>query len=56
MIWIFAAQDAVRDNEWSYVAGAYGLSAAVLVAYVGWVMARGRKLGKRLPPGGRRWM
>lgn len=56
MMWLLAAQAAVQDDEWAYVAGAYGLTAAVLVAYVGWVIARGRKLGKRLPPADRRWM
>lgn len=52
---LLAAQDGI-DNQWAYVSGAYGLVVASLVAYAGWTIARGRKLGKRLPPEDRRWM
>lgn len=50
-----AAQEPIAD-QWSYVAGAYGLVVAVLVAYAAWTIMRGRKLGRRLPPEDRRWM
>lgn len=51
---LLAAGDPIT-HEWSYVAGAYGLVVAVLVAYAAWTIIRGRKLGRQLPPGDRRW-
>ncbi|HEX2576516.1 MAG TPA: heme exporter protein CcmD [Aquihabitans sp.] len=47
---------AAQDDEWAYVAGAYGLVIAVLVAYAAWTIVRGRRIGRRLPPEERRWM
>lgn len=47
---------AAQDNEWGYVAGAYGLVVAVLVAYAAWTIVRGRRIGRQLSPEDRRWM
>lgn len=47
---------AAQDNEWGYVAGAYGLVVAVLVLYAAYTIARGRRIGRQLPPEERRWM
>ena len=43
-------------NEWNYVAFAYVVVVGVLVAYIAYVLARGRRVGRRLPPDERRWM
>lgn len=43
-------------NQWAYVLGAYGTVIAVLVAYVARTILLGRRAGRRLPPGSRRWM
>lgn len=47
---------AAQENEWGYVAGAYGLVIAVLLAYAVWTIVRGRRVGRQLPPEDRRWM
>lgn len=47
---------AAQDNEWGYVAGAYGLVFAVLVAYAAVTIVRGRRVGRQLHPEDRRWM
>ncbi len=44
------------ENQWDYVAGSYGLVVAVLAAYAGWTIRRGRKVARQLPPEDRRWM
>jgi hypothetical protein len=31
------------DHNWPYVAAGYGLTAAVVVAYTGWLLARLRR-------------
>lgn len=43
-------------NEWAYVALAYVVVVLAIVAYVGYVVTRGRRLGRQLPPEDRRWM
>ena len=45
-----------QAREWSYVAGSYGIVIGVLVAYCLWVIVRGRRAGRQLPPEDRRWM
>ncbi len=47
---------AAQDNEWLYVGGAYGLAAVSIGAYAAWTIVRGRRVGRQLPPGERRWM
>jgi hypothetical protein len=47
---------AAQENEWAYVAGAYGDVISVLVAYAVWTIVRGRRVGRQLPPEDRRWM
>ncbi len=41
---------------WNYVTGAYVVTIVALVAYAVWVIARGRRVGRQLPPEDRRWM
>ena len=43
-------------REWSYVVASYGVVVGVLLAYCAWVILRGRKVGRQLPPEDRRWM
>lgn len=47
---------AAEDDEWSYVTAAYLLVVVVLLAYALWVILRGRRVGRQLPPDERRWM
>lgn len=47
---------AAADNEWNYVAAAYVIVAVALLAYAVWVILRGRRVGRQLPPDERRWM
>lgn len=46
----------VVAGAWGYVAGAYAVVFGVLVAYVTFVILRGRKVGRQVPPEERRWM
>ncbi len=43
-------------NQWAYVAAAYAIVVGTLVGYVARTIALGRRAGRRLPPGERRWM
>ncbi len=43
-------------NEWGYVVFAYLVVVASIVAYVAYVIVRGRRLGRQLPREERRWM
>jgi hypothetical protein len=43
-------------NQWAYVLTAYGVVLIVLAAYVTRTIVLGRRAGRRLPPGDRRWM
>ena len=43
-------------NPWAYVTAAYGLAIVLMAAYAAWTVVRGRRLGRQLPPGERRWM
>lgn len=47
---------AAESNEWGYVTAAYGVVIAVIVIYAAWIIARGRRVGRHLPPEDRRWM
>lgn len=47
---------AAQDGELAYVAGAYVLVIAVLLAYAAVTIVRGRRVGRQLPPEDRRWM
>jgi uncharacterized membrane protein YedE/YeeE len=47
---------AAQDNEWLYVGGSYGLVAVITAGYAAWTIIRGRRVGRQLPPGERRWM
>lgn len=53
---MFAVLLADVAREWSYTAAAYGIVVGVLVAYCVWVIVRGRRVGRQLPPEDRRWM
>ncbi len=43
-------------NQWGYVFAAYGIVFFTLTAYVARTILLGRRAGRRLPPGDRRWM
>lgn len=43
-------------NSGGYVVGAWAISAVTLVAYVGSILRRGRRLSQQVPPDQRRWM
>lgn len=47
---------AAASTDWSYVTAAYVLTVMALVAYAAWVILRGRKVSRQLPPKDRRWM
>ena len=47
---------AAADDEWGYVSAAYLLGVVALLAYAVWVITRGRRVGRQLPPDERRWM
>lgn len=40
---------------WSYVTAAYVIVFGTLIAYASWVIVRGRRIGRQLPPEERRW-
>jgi hypothetical protein len=39
----------------AYIAAGWGGAAAVIGAYAGWVLRRGRTLSRQVPPEERRW-
>jgi hypothetical protein len=43
-------------SNWTYVWMGWGIATVTLVAYAGWVVARGRALSRRVPAERRRWM
>lgn len=43
-------------NEWTYVSVGWAISVVGLLAYVGWILRRGRALSREVPPEDRRWM
>ena len=47
---------ATLAGGWNYVTAAYLVTIATIVIYAGWVMVRGRKVGRQVPPDERRWM
>lgn len=53
---LFAQAGAEIPDEMGYVWAAYGLTIGLLVAYAVFTIRRGRSVGKKLPPGERRWM
>ncbi|MGI8710954.1 MAG: hypothetical protein ACR2LA_08190 [Acidimicrobiales bacterium] len=53
---VAAVLAAVLAGGWDYVTAAYLVTVFALVAYAAWVIVRGRRVGRRLPPEDRRWM
>ncbi len=47
---------AALSGGWNYVTGAYLVTILALVTYAVWVIVRGRRVGRQLPPEDRRWM
>ena len=43
-------------TTWTYVIAGYVVTIGGLASYAGWVMLRGRKLARQVPPKDRRWM
>ncbi|MGI8662505.1 MAG: hypothetical protein ACR2LQ_04735 [Acidimicrobiales bacterium] len=44
------------DSGWPYIVGGYTATLGGLGAYAVWVLLRGRRLSKQVPPEDRRWM
>lgn len=44
------------DSGWPYVIAGYVVSLGGVAAYAGYVLLRGRRLSKQVPPESRRWM
>lgn len=42
-------------SPWSYVGAAYAITFVSLIVYAAFVIVRGRRVGKHLPPQERRW-
>lgn len=42
-------------GSWGYVALTYGVTVGLLGGYTAWVLRRGRKIGRQLPPDDRTW-
>ena len=47
---VLAATDA-----WTYVGLTYGVTIGLLGGYTAWIIHRGRKVGRQLPPEERTW-
>ncbi len=45
----------LADSPWLYVGLGWGASAGALLGYAGWVVVRGRRLSRDVPPEARRW-
>lgn len=43
-------------DAWDNVAWGYVIVIGALIAYSAWVLVRGRRLSKRVPPEDRRWL
>ena len=43
-------------DAWDNVAIGYAIAILAIVAYAAWVVVRGRRLSKQVPPEDRRWM
>lgn len=43
-------------SAWTYVAVTYSAAAVLIGGYAAWVIQRGRKVGRQLPPEERTWM
>ena len=42
-------------SEWPSIIAAYVVVFGALIAYAAWVIVRGRRIGRQLPPEERRW-
>ena len=42
-------------DPWAYVAFAYLAVFGLIIGFAAWVMVRGRKVGRQLPPEERTW-
>lgn len=42
-------------DAWSYVAAGYLLAFGSILGYAAWVVVRGRRVGRQLPPEDRSW-
>jgi hypothetical protein len=46
---------AAEQDKWGYVTATYLLAFVVLASYALFVIRRGRKVGRQVPPEDRRW-
>ena len=44
-----------QTAPWTYVGATYAIAIGVIGGYAGWVIHRGRKIGRQLPPEERKW-
>ena len=42
-------------SAWTYVSVTYGITVGLLGGYAAWIVHRGRKVGRQLPPEERKW-
>lgn len=45
-----------ETSAWTYVGATYGAAVLLIGGYAAWVIGRGRKVGRQLPPEERKWM
>lgn len=42
-------------SAWTYVSATYAIAVGLFGGYIAWVLAKGRKVNRQLPPEDRRW-
>lgn len=42
-------------SAWTYVTASYAITIGLLGGYTAWLLKKGRKVGKQLPPEDRKW-
>jgi hypothetical protein len=45
----------LATSAWSYVTVTYGATLVIIGGYTAWILRRGRKVGRQLPPEERKW-
>ena len=43
-------------SAWTYVGATYAITVGLIGSYAAWVIRRGRKVGRQLPPDERTWL
>ncbi len=42
-------------SAWTYVTASYAIAVGLIGGYTAWILRRGRKIGRQLPPEDRTW-